>query len=70
MTPQIKSWHTTIVGIGMILSALGVAITAQFDTDPLTVIDWAITIPAIIAGVGFILAKDGGKTSEQVGIKT
>ena len=62
-----KSWHTTLAGIGAILSAIGAALTAQFDADPATVAQWATLVPAIIAGVGLILARDNNKRSESVG---
>jgi uncharacterized membrane protein len=53
-----KDKNTTIAGIGAILVAVGAALTAWFDADPATTVDFATTIAAIIAGVGLIMAKD------------
>lgn len=64
-----KSWKTTTAGIGTILAALGAALSAQFDADPLTVANWGAVITAITAGVGLILARDNDKSSEDAGVK-
>lgn len=64
-----KSWKTTGAGIGAILVAVGSALSATFDADPLTVADWGAVIAAIIAGIGLIAARDNDKTSEQVGAR-
>ena len=64
-----KSWKTTGAGIGAILVAVGSALSATFDSDPLTVADWGAVIAAVIAGIGLIAARDNDKTSEEVGAK-
>lgn len=64
-----KSWKTTGAGIGAILVAIGSALSATFDADPLTVADWGAVIAAVIAGVGLIAARDNDKSSEEVGAK-
>ena len=53
-----KDKNTTIAGIGAILVAVGAAMSAYFDADPATTVDFATTIAAIIAGIGLIMAKD------------
>lgn len=63
------SWKTTVAGLGTILGAVGVALAAQFDTNPITVPNWGTVITAITAGVGLILARDNDKSSEDVGTK-
>jgi hypothetical protein len=64
-----KSWKTTLAGIGSILGALGFALVAQFDANPETVPNWGAVISAITAGIGLIAARDNGVTSEQAGAK-
>lgn len=64
-----KSWKTTTAGIGAILVAVGSALTAMFDNDPVTLPDWGAVVAAVIAGIGLITARDNNVTSEQVGAK-
>ena len=64
-----KSWKTSAAGVGAILVALGSALSATFDADPVTVPDWGALVAAIIAGVGLLAARDNDKSSEQVGAK-
>lgn len=49
---------TSLAGIGAILIAVGAALKALFDGDPLTAFDLTSTVTAISAGIGLILAKD------------
>lgn len=53
-----KNWKTTIAGIGAILVAVGGALVALFDGNPLTNVDLTSTIAAVSAGVGLIMAGD------------
>lgn len=64
-----KSWKTTLAGVGTILTAVGVALKAVFDGDPATSVNFEATITAITAGVGLILARDNSVSSEQAGVK-
>ena len=64
-----KSWKTSAAGIGAILVALGSALSATFDADPVTVPDWGALVAAIIAGIGLLAARDNDKSSEEVGAK-
>ena len=52
---------TTIAGIGSILVAVGGILVSLFDGDATTVPDYATAVAAVVAGLGLILAKDGGK---------
>lgn len=62
----IKSANTTGLGVAAIVTAIGAALTAYFDADAATNVDWGQLVPAIIAGFGLIFAKDGDKRSEDV----
>lgn len=64
-----KSWKTSLAGVGAILAAVGHALAALFDNDPATVVQLDVTIGAILAGVGLIAARDNGVSSEQAGVK-
>lgn len=50
--------NTTLAGIGAILIAAGNAMVALFDGDPATNFDIAVTLAAVITGIGLIMAKD------------
>jgi drug/metabolite transporter (DMT)-like permease len=63
------SWRTTTAGIAAIVVALGTAVGALFDADPLTLPDWGAVAAAVMAGVGLLAARDNGVTSEQAGAK-
>jgi hypothetical protein len=40
------SWKTTAAGIGAILTAAGMALSAHFDADSTTVADWGAVLAA------------------------
>ena len=63
------SWKTTTAGIAAIVVALGTAVGALFDADPLTLPDWGAVAAAVMAGIGLLAARDNGVTSEQAGAK-
>jgi len=63
------SWKTTAAGIGAILTAAGMALSAHFDGDSTTVADWGAVLAALIIGVGLIVARDNDVTSEEAKAK-
>lgn len=66
---DIQNWRTTIVGFltGLVLASS--QIINLLDSNPETIFDIKILIAAFGAmGIG-MFAKDGDKTSEDVGIK-
>lgn len=58
-----------MTGIATILGAVCYALVAQFDNDPTTVANWGGVVSAITAGIGLIVARDNGVTSEDAGAK-
>ena len=52
-----KNTGTTVLGICMILGAVGNAGTALLDDDPMTVFDWKVTSAAVAIGYGFIKTR-------------
>ncbi len=63
------SWRTTTAGIAAIVVAVGTAVGALFDADPLTLPDWGAVAAAVMAGVGLLAARDNKVSSEQAGAK-
>jgi uncharacterized membrane protein YhiD involved in acid resistance len=63
------SWRTSAAGVGAILVAIGSAVTALTDNDPLTIPDWGAVVAAVIAGIGLIFARDAKVSSQQEGIR-
>lgn len=59
-----KNIRTTVLGIGMILSALSTAAVALFDGDPNTNVNYELTFTAVAGGIGLILAREQ-KTSDK-----
>lgn len=69
LATDIKNWRTTIVGFFMGLIICATQIIAALDNDPETVFEMGIFLSGLAAmGIG-VLAKDGDKSSEDVGIK-
>jgi len=64
-----KSWKTTLAGVGAIMMAVGAALSAHFDSDATTVANWGAVMAAVIAGIGLIAARDNNVSSEQAGAK-
>jgi hypothetical protein len=65
----VTSWRTTTAGIAAIVVAIGTAVGALFDADPLTLPDWGAVAAAVMAGVGLLAARDNKVSSEQAGAK-
>jgi len=63
-----RSWKTTVAGVGALLVVIGQALQGVFDNDPTTP-NWSVLIPSAIAAIGLIFARDNDKSSEDVGIK-
>lgn len=59
-----KSWKTSVLGWGAVLTAAGTVLTA---TGHGNVNEAATAIPALIAGIGLLFARDNDKSSEDVG---
>jgi len=64
-----KSWRTSLAGLGAILVAVGVAVTAMTDGDSTTNPDWGVVLAATLAGFGLFFARDNGVNSESAGAK-
>lgn len=62
-----RSWRTTTAGILAIVGSICAAVSAELDGNPDTSANWAAVIPAAIAGIGLVFARDNDKTSEDVG---
>ena len=63
---NMKSWKTTLAGVGAILGSLGALAKGIADGDKTLI---GTSISGIVAGVGLIFARDNNKTSEDVGAK-
>lgn len=60
-----SNWKTTVAGIGAILVAVGGALVALFDGNPMTNVDLTSTIAAVSAGIGLIVASDASKPKSE-----
>tara|TARA_R110000822_G_scaffold11698_6_gene42473 strand:- start:1359 stop:1655 length:297 start_codon:yes stop_codon:yes gene_type:complete len=64
----VRNYTTTIMGVGILLTALGKAITDTFSGDVPSMAEIGEHQAAILAGVGLILARDADKSSEDSGV--
>ena len=65
MKPILINRNTMVLGIAMILMAIVPVVSAIFDGDSGIVPNYQFALTEIIAGIGLIFARDGGKTSAQ-----
>lgn len=61
-----KNWKTTAAAVAALLVLVGSAARALLDGDPTTNVDLVTFIPAVIAAVGLIFAKDSNVTGGTV----
>ena len=61
----VKSWQTTLAGLGQFMAVLGTALSAQFDQDAATDPAWGLVVASGIAMFGLVFARDNGVTSEE-----
>jgi hypothetical protein len=56
-----KNWKTTVAALLGLLSLAATQGQAMLDGNPETVANWQIIIPAAIACVGLVFAKDAAQ---------
>jgi len=56
------NWKTTATGVALVLTALGTAIHALAQGEP---VQWELVIAQLITGVGLITSRDADKSSED-----
>ena len=67
IAPMFRSWITTFAGVVAMLAIITPEVQTLFDEDPDTNPDVKVILTAMgVGGVG-IAARDGNKSSEQVG---
>jgi hypothetical protein len=62
-----KNWKTSLAGLGAILTALADVAHSLSTGAP---INWSADLPAIVGGVGLLLAKDGSTHSTEAEVET
>lgn len=61
-----KSWKTTVAGVGGLMSIIAATLTQLTDNDPATNPDWNLIVPLVFTSLIGIFARDNNVTSEQV----
>jgi hypothetical protein len=56
-----KNWKTTVAALLGLLSLAAMQGQAMLDGNPETVANWSMVVPAAIACVGLIFAKDSSQ---------
>jgi hypothetical protein len=65
---NLKSWKTSVAGVLSALILILPELLALVDSDPATICNWA-TVKIGLAALGLgVFAKDGDKTSGEVGL--
>ena len=55
-----KNWKTTAAGVAAAVGALGTALGAILDSDPLTTPNWTLVASLGALALGLVMAKDTG----------
>lgn len=66
---MIKSWQTTLFGLGQLAAAVGPQIQFLFDGDPTTTANWNVVVASVSVFCGLAFARDNNKSSESVEVK-
>lgn len=66
MNPM-TNWKTNLSGVAAIMSAVADIIHSLSAGAP---VNWSADVPAIIAGVGLLFAKDSSTSSTQAQVNT
>jgi hypothetical protein len=65
-----KSWRTSLFGVGGVVTIIGATLNALFDGDPATVVDWVTVCAGLAPAIGLLFARDNKVSSEQAGADT
>ncbi len=64
-----RSWKTTLAAVGLLLHVLSVIVPELDAVEHLQALDWNVLVPEVLVALGLLAARDGDKTSEDVGAK-
>jgi len=68
-TAALKSWRTTLTACILALDAIGHAVVATIDSNPLTTADWNSVIMQLVLAAGLLFARDASVSSQESGIR-
>jgi hypothetical protein len=63
------SWKTSLAGAITGLMVILPQVQAILDADPATTPDWNLIVAGITVIIGFVAARDGDKSSQDVGVR-
>jgi hypothetical protein len=61
----LKNWKTSTAGILMITAGVNILVFTEINPQNIT-----MAVTSFCGGIGLLFARDGDKSSEQVGVKT
>ena len=64
------SWKTSATGIIGLIVLIGNVANMLLDDNPATNPDWSLVIPALLAGIGSLFAKDYNATNSPLPMPT
>ncbi len=62
-----KSWKTSLAGVGALLTTVGTTLNQLFDGNAATNPDWNLVLPLVCTSLIGLFARDNNVTSEQAG---
>lgn len=69
MQAILVNWKTTLTGVLTLVTVAADAALLMIDNDPATNPNWSVVIPAIVAAIGLIFARDANKSSQDSGVR-
>ena len=63
------SWKTSVAGVVAGLMVILPEVQSILDADPATNPDWNLIVAGITVILGFAAARDGDKSSQDVGVR-
>jgi len=67
MRNTVGSWVTSLGGGILGLPQIWAGLAGLFDEDPATTWEWKLVISGIVTMIVFFAARDGNKSSKEVG---
>lgn len=69
MQAILVNWKTTLTGVLTLVGIISRSALLMIDNDATTNPNWSVVIPAAVAAIGLIFARDADKSSQDSGVR-